>query len=147
MKYLRDLSDKFWKRFRDEYLLELRSQHKQGCDPTRTPIIGEVVVIGGTNKRNDWRLGKIVSLVKGVDGRNRAATIKTFDGNVTRYIRRPIERLYPIEVQSIVPVNETEISEALNTPMNNDTIEEPTERPTRTAADNSILARRLLGGL
>ncbi len=144
MRYLKDLSDHYWKRFRDEYLLELRSQHVQGSDPTRKPEVGEVVVVGGTKKRNDWRLGKIISLIRGRDGRNRGATIKTFDGSKSRYIRRPIERLYPIEVKSSAPVSDKEIAESLNA-SEELSCTEPTDRPSRVAADNGILARRLTG--
>ena len=146
MRYLRDLSDKYWKRFTDEYLLELRSQHIQGSDPVRTPDVGEVVVIEGTKKRNDWRLGKIISLIRGRDGRNRGATIKTFDGSDSRYIRRPIERLYPIEVQSTVSVSDEEIAEAsVSSSDNLSSYTEHTERPSRIAGDNGIIARRLAG--
>ena len=60
MKYLKSLSDLYWKRFKDEYLLELRSRHIQGKNPKRTPEIGEIVVIEGKAKHNMWRLGKIV---------------------------------------------------------------------------------------
>ena len=55
-KYLKSLSDYYWKRFREEYLLELRMAHVQGGYPARKPEVGEVVVIEGTTKRNDWRL-------------------------------------------------------------------------------------------
>ena len=103
---MKSLSDHYWKRFRDEYLLELRAHHTQGQTPERSAEVGEVVVIGGKSKRNDWRLGKIVSLRQGADGRCRSASVRTFDGSKSRTIQRPIERLYPIEVKATVPVQE-----------------------------------------
>jgi hypothetical protein len=141
MRYLKSLSDHYWRRFKDEYLLELRSQHIQGMDPSRTPEVGEVVVVEGLSKRNNWRLGKVVSLIHGGDNRCRAAVIKTFDGTSSHLTRRPIERLYPIEIKSSVPVTTEET--------NNSGVESEigteirAERPRRVAADNGILRRRL----
>ena len=143
MKYLKSLSEHYWKRFRDEYLLELRSHHTQGKDPERTAEIGEVVVIHGTNKRNDWRLGKIISLNAGSDGRIRSAIVRTFDGSKSRYIRRAIERLHPIEVKSVVPVTEEEIAESSNHTTDELISSGRSERPRRVAADTGILRRRL----
>ena len=76
MKYLKALSEHYWKRFREEYLLELRAQHVQGSDPVRKPEVGEVAVIEGTAKRNDWRLGRIESFVIGTEGQHRGAVLK-----------------------------------------------------------------------
>ena len=144
MKYLKTLSEHFWKRFSEEYLLELRSHHVQGKDPERKPEVGEVVVIESTSKRNDWRLGKIVSLIRGADNRYRSAVVKTFDGTRSQYIKRPIERLYPIEVKSTVPVSPEEIIDSNNAELSNDHEDEKgTERPRRIAAENGILKRRL----
>ena len=145
MKYIRSLSEHYWKRFSDEYLLELRSQHVVGSDATRKPDVGEVVVIGGTTKRNDWRLGKIVSFLSGSDNRNRGAIIKVFDGTRSRYIKRPIERLYPTEVRSSVPISDDEIEAARTATLTSSEFatDNVNDRPTRVAADNGILYRRL----
>ena len=66
-----------------------------------------------------------------------------------RYIRRPIEKLYPLEVKATGEVSQHEIDEAKATSSNTDTndeiIMETRDRPTREAADNGILIRRLLG--
>ena len=140
MKYLKSLSDHYWKRFRDEYLLELRSQHVQGGDPTRVPEAGEVVVIEGTTKRNDWRLGVITSFITGADNRNRAAVVRTFDGSKTRLIQRPIERLYPIEIKATIPIGDHDPSSVPQAPSE---ARVDDERPTRRAADEGVLRRRL----
>ena len=50
MKYLKSLSDHYWRRFREEYLLELRAHHAQGHDPNQRAELGEVVVIEGRSK-------------------------------------------------------------------------------------------------
>ena len=135
MAYLRSLSEHFWKRFRDEYLLELRSHHTQGNDPERLAEVGEIVVIHGTNKRNDWRLGKIISLNAGSDGRIRSGVVRTFDGSKSRYIRRAIERLHPIEVKSVMPVSKDEIAESSNSIDDGIVSSGRSNRPRRVAAD------------
>ena len=145
MKHLKSLSENFWSRFKEEYLLELRAQHVQGNDPSRTPEIGEIVVVEGKSKRNSWKLGKIVSFLVGSDGRRRGAVLKTFDGERGRYIKRPIERLYPVEVKSKVDVTPEEIkyskTDIATLPHNEQPIYET--RPTRVAAEAGILKRRL----
>ena len=156
MKYLKTLSNHFWKRFKDEYLLDLRSHHIQGSDHRRTAEVGEVVVVEGKSKRNQWRLGKITMLITGKDGRSRAAVVKTFDGEKERYIKRPIERLYPIEVKSKLEVTKDEIDKSISVaeskcPTNPSSVvrsssfPDQINRPTRIAAENGILMRRLAG--
>ena len=143
MAYLKTLSDHFWKRFSNEYLLELRSQHTMGNDPTRKPEVGEIVVVHGKEKRNLWRLGKIVSFVPGNDGKVRAVVLKVFDGQGNRYIKRPIEKLYPIEVKAACPVSDEEIESAKSAVF--DVEKAVRHREPRQAADNGILIRRLMG--
>ena len=147
MKYLKSLSEHFWERFKGEYLLDLRSHHKLGSESNRTPVVGEVVVVEGKSNRNSWRLGKIVILLPGKDERNRSVVVKIFDGDKIRYLRRPIERLYPIEVQSTLNVTQDEIDKAKDACEAYSTKEEnvPSDRPVRIAADNGILLRRILG--
>ena len=142
MKYLRSLSQHYWQRFKDEYLLELRAQHTQGYDPSRSPEVGEVVVVEGLSKRNTWRLGKIVSLIHGADQRCRAAVIKTFDGANAHLTRRPIERLYPIEIKSTASVTPEEADVSRVEPSIDAGVRE--ERPSRIAAEAGILRRRLV---
>ena len=171
MKYLKSLSEHYWKRFREEYLLELRNHHVQGGDPVRKPEVGDVVVIEGLSKRNHWRLGRILSFITGSDGRHRGAVLKYFDGTKNRSIQRPIERLYPIEVRATVPVSADDALSANNSyPADNNTVQtrgstedtvqtlgsmEDTvqtlgstkntvhDRPSRVATDEDILCRGL----
>ena len=88
MKYLRSLTEHYWKRFSNEYLLELRAQHVVGTDASRKPDVGEIVVIDGQAKlSNYWRLGKVVSFLSGTGKRNRSAIIKVFDGAKVRFMK------------------------------------------------------------
>ena len=115
--------------------------------------VGEIVITDGKTKRNYWRLGKVVLLIPGSDGRVRADVLKTFDGTRVHYMKRPIEKLYPIEVKSVHSVDQSEIDEAMNTldhhpagTSNEHPINTSNERrEPRIAAENGILVRRLLG--
>ena len=71
--------DQFWKRWRKEYLLELRECHRYGkwtqspCDPI---VIGDIVLVyDQDHPRTFWRLAKVEDLMKGSDGKIRGAII------------------------------------------------------------------------
>jgi len=91
----RNLAD-FWKRWQKEYLLDLKRFHA----PTRKgrlPQVGEKVIIHDENaKRLDWLTGVITRVAPGRDGIHRIAWVKTSNGDVRD---RPIQRLYPLEIQ------------------------------------------------
>ena len=80
----------------------------------------------------------------GKDGQIWGVVLKVFDGTNNRFIKRPIEKLYPIEVKAQCPVDKNEIAQAKNTIDDSfdhsDNIREP-----RRAADAGILIRRLTG--
>ncbi|XP_054280801.1 uncharacterized protein LOC128998611 [Macrosteles quadrilineatus] len=90
----------FWKIWKKDYLLSLRerTQHniKQGrILSTQHPQVGDVVHVHDTLPRGTWRLGKIEVLNVSADGNVRSAKLKLGSG---KYITRPINLLYPIEV-------------------------------------------------
>ena len=48
-----------------------------------------------------WRLGKVESLITGADGHTRGATVRVLSsGQSTTILKRPVQRLYPLEVQA-----------------------------------------------
>ena len=55
---------------------------------------GDIVLIEDEGPRLKWRLGKIVDLHHGIDGRCRSVSLKTNYGLITR----PLIKLYPLEV-------------------------------------------------
>nr|GBM70276.1 hypothetical protein AVEN_62568-1 [Araneus ventricosus] len=91
------LLDHFWKRFYKEYLLELRSAMFSKIPKNSGQFkINDVVLIREDNvKRCNWKLGKIKTLFPGRDGKIRSCEIQVANGT----LRRPIERLYNLEVQ------------------------------------------------
>ena len=72
--------NRFWKIWKDSYLLSLREhgQHHvtQGrIQSTKIPKPGDVVLIKDNNPRGSWKLGKVQSLIPSRDGEIRAAAI------------------------------------------------------------------------
>ena len=102
---LKHLNNQFWKRWRSEYLTELRESHRQTHrDYSSQPVIkvGDVVVVHDEGlPRGFWKLGKIQEVIVGRDGQIRGATVKVASRN-RQYsrLRRPIQLLYPLEVRS-----------------------------------------------
>ena len=58
--------------------------------------------------RRKWRVGKILDLILGSDGCTRGALVqvRSKGGKCTK-LRRPVQRLYPLEIQCEVPVQQT----------------------------------------
>ena len=96
--------EKFWKRWKREYLLELREFHRTaghgGASHALQP--GEVVTIYDDNhQRGMWRLGRIEELIPGADGQVRGVRVRVVSkGGQLKIINRPIQHLYPLEVRS-----------------------------------------------
>ena len=118
MKHLSQTVGDFWKRWRSEYLLELRHAHRWFQTPRGNshPIaIGDVVIVHDENRpRGLWKLGQVQSLIPSTDGRTRGAIVRIRSGERHSNLRRPIQLLYPLEVKGNVdssspePVNDME---------------------------------------
>lgn len=103
MCHLSNVMNHFWKRWRNEYLLELRNSHGNATQQSsnRVVSIGDVVIVHDEDQpRGKWRIGKVEALVTGSDGCVRGAVVrvKTKAGRITK-LRRPVQRLYPLEVR------------------------------------------------
>ena len=105
--------EKFWRRWKREYLLELRNFHR-AAQPSGMPHslrVGEIVTIyDDSHPRGMWRLGRIETLIPGTDGIVRGVTVKvTSRSGRPSVIRRPIQHIYPMEVKSSsVPTDNTD---------------------------------------
>ena len=114
LKYLSTILNRFWKRWRDEYLLELRDSHRYSsgdCSASEQISVGDIVVVHNDNKpRGFWKLGKVEDLVVGRDGQIRGAELRIHgkDGR-TIMLRRPLQRLYPLKVHCVVSPNSEHI--------------------------------------
>lgn len=94
--YRQILREHLRKRFRIEYLGQLRTQtfrHRE-----MKPLSeGDVVLIEDDNKkRSHWLLARVLELYPGRDGYVRVARLKTSSGEMLR----PVQRLYNLEIQN-----------------------------------------------
>ncbi len=111
--YLRTLKEHFWLRWKEEYLLELRNSHRQTTKRQKESCIrvGDIVVIHDEKvRRVQWKLGRVEKLIEGKDGAIRGAVVRklTDKTEVCTEIRRPVQKLYPVELSDGCEENSTE---------------------------------------
>lgn len=97
MKHREVIINKFWNRFRCEYLRELRSAHYSKTTKNLHQIkTNDVVIIQDDKlKRHMWKIGRVIEIVKGRDGQIRSCIVKTSNGTK---IRRSIKHLCNLEI-------------------------------------------------
>ena len=98
LKHMETLILHFWNRWRSEYLTSLREYQKlqNTRKLSRIPELNHIVIINDDKlPRHQWRLGRIIELIKGRDGKIRA--VKLLVGKSRSVIDRPINLVYPIE--------------------------------------------------
>ena len=95
---------KFWRRWKREYLQELREFHRasQRRESSSSLQTGEVVTVYDEgHPRGLWRLGRIEELCPSADGKIRGVRVRVVSkGGQVKIIRRPIQHIYPMEVRS-----------------------------------------------
>ena len=117
-------------------------------------VKGDVVLIRDDNKlpRNQWRLGKIESLVVGNDGNVRGAQLTSISkcGKRTNAFR-PVQKLIPLEITNGENIDDNKNADS-NTEedkndINKNSLKEETDnvnkRPRRKAANDGEEIRRL----
>ncbi|XP_048001236.1 uncharacterized protein LOC125238008 isoform X2 [Leguminivora glycinivorella] len=93
--------EEFKRMFLGQYLCSLRERYQHSHKEPRVrsnqnPQIGDIVQIKGESKnRENWKVGKIISLERGADGECRVAKV---DVEGKEFIRS-IGHLYPLEVE------------------------------------------------
>ena len=104
-RYLSARLTHFWIRWRREYLTDLREFHRNKVSESSKAVrVGDVVTVYEENKkRRDWKMTVIESLIKGKDEVVRGANIRVIVKGKPMRICRPVQKLYPIEVQSENP--------------------------------------------
>ena len=103
IKHLSGVLGHFWKRWRAEYLIELRDVHRYSAKNTpHTSHVsqGDIVIVHDDSlPRGLWKLGRIQQLFTGQDGLPRSALVKVaVRGNEHTLLKRPLQLLYPLEV-------------------------------------------------
>lgn len=149
MKHLATVKDRFWQRWREEYLKELREFHRtlSTSKGVERPVTeGEAVVLFDESQpRGMWKLGRIDKLLHSADGEVRAAAVRVHSKTGRPSIlNRPIQHLYPLEVRgsSVSGPTQPETKSEGQAP-EEPTPEPPTSedrtapRPTRAAAQRA----------
>ena len=97
-KYIQTLLNHFWKRWNDEYLKELREYNYSNNRKRSEPKINDVVLVEEDKvRRNKWRFGKVIEVIKSKDGEIRSAIVQTHTEKGTlSELKRPVNKLYPL---------------------------------------------------
>ncbi|GFX05193.1 putative RNA-directed DNA polymerase from transposon X-element [Trichonephila clavipes] len=96
VRYRQKLLNDLRHRFRKEYL-DLLIQNKNKKGPLSELRLGEIVLIGDDiKKRMHWPLAKVIRPIPGKYGKIRTVELKDRSGTMLR----PLQRVYPLEVQS-----------------------------------------------
>ena len=118
LKYLNRSLDSFWKRWRREYLVELREAHRHYRSNGEPEISeGDIVLVHSeSHPRSQWKLGKVQKMLVGTDGQKRAAVVMVTNKGRKSTLTRPIQLLYPLEVAS--PIDTARQNEKSNVSSN-----------------------------
>ena len=106
LKHHRHLLGQFTRQWRNEYLTSLREHATKNAKRDNDNIgvkVGDIVILkNDTVRRSFWKLAKLEELHPGRDGKVRAATVKVTgaNGNSIQRLRRPIQHVIPLEVNS-----------------------------------------------
>ena len=99
--HLSKLLSQCWKRWKREYLVNLREQHMHHRRQERSSGIseGDIVIIEDENYKNRsyWKMGRVLSPIVGRDDHVRGARVLLANGQT---IERPVQKLYPLEVKA-----------------------------------------------
>lgn len=131
---------RFWDTWKTEYLLSLtertQTQHHQSRSAiSRTPIPGEVVILGEENiPRSKWRLAQVLEIIKPTRIKLRMAD------RTNRIVYRPPKSIYPLELAPDPPVaNPSNPAETTDQP-----IPKPPRRSARLREKAQLLTLTLL---
>lgn len=144
MNHLNGLLNHFWKRWKVEYLLELRDCHRYNTGhPDAKPVsVGDIVLVHDEQPRGFWRLAKVIETVPGHDGQIRGAILRVAGTTRPSTLRRPLQLLYPLEVKErqadsgeFPTATEPEVSDQHKSSDDPAEVDEhPSLRPTRASA-------------
>uniref|UniRef100_L7LX93 Putative tick transposon n=1 Tax=Rhipicephalus pulchellus TaxID=72859 RepID=L7LX93_RHIPC len=83
----------WWSRWKKEYLKELKCASRKTAGHTNVHE-GDILLLGESNKRTQWKLCKVEKIFPGKDGLVRTCLLRTSEGKL---LKRPIQLLYSLE--------------------------------------------------
>ena len=100
--YINKTLDQFWKRWRQEYLLEVRESHRYHrghANPSQVSVGDVVIVHSADQPRGFWRLGRVKEVLVGRDEQIRGAVFKVAGkGHRAKQVQRPVQLIVlPVE--------------------------------------------------
>ena len=101
LQHLNGVLNKFWRRWKDKYLLELREAHRHHGGKTSAvpPTIVDIVLVEDEQKpRCLWKLTKVRHLIVGRDGHPCGAVLHVPSSGMNGNLQHPLQRLYPINI-------------------------------------------------
>lgn len=105
---VRDLIEKFWLQWKNEYITELRDFHIKNTRKSNGDLLkeGDIVIVNSDNqKRMNWKLGRVEKMLKSSDGKQRGAQLTISHDTKQVKINRPINKLTLLEVQETEQFN------------------------------------------
>ena len=128
VKFLKSCKDQLWNRWKRECLTSLRERHNLVHKVANYQVkVGDAVIVRSDNKnRGKWPLAIVDAIYPGPDGHARAVQLRTSKG----VIQRPVQHLYPLELQSAPRVAQPALEQQLNA-------NATTFRPRRAAASTA----------
>ncbi|XP_062702726.1 uncharacterized protein LOC134285619 [Aedes albopictus] len=94
-RLITNLVNQFWNRWVREYLPTIAGRTKWYED-SKEPEIGDLAIIVDPSIRNGWLRGRILSTIKGRDGRCRQVLVQTSGG----VLRRPVTKVAILRVKA-----------------------------------------------
>ena len=152
MKHLTNVLNHFWKRWRTEYLHELRESHRYAMKKTSQSSkvkTGDVVIVhDDTLPQGFWKLGRIQEVFEGRDGLPRSALVRVAAKQQQHtLLKRPLQRLYPLEIEDPETVSNPKTSnsspEVISVDQEEPVIERARLRPLCAAAKEGNERRRV----
>ena len=136
VKHLNNTLNQFWRRWRHEYLIELREAHRHSSSMASGAqiAIGDLVMVHNEKQpRGFWKMAKVENLIIGKDQKTRGATLRVSSGNgKSTVLQRPIALLYPLEINCCDTTARVNSSEG-ETEVQNEESEIPAEQVNETS--------------
>ena len=101
IKHLAGVLNHFWKRWRSEYLNELRERYRYIARNTKSTHIAtsDVIVHDESLPHGLWKLGWVQEVFPGADGLPHSALVRVASRNKQHtFLKRPVQLLYPLEI-------------------------------------------------